>query len=170
MIGNFPGKWAAVSVVVATLLIAASGCEGESKFYQADGKVLLNQEPLEGAQVTFAYTNGNFAHGITDRAGNFQLTYLNRPGGVPAGECEVTIAKRVAVTGIVVPASMDAVPKSESEYKSKYSTMKSQMEEFARKQEEIDAAGGEGDFVKSGMIREIKADKDGNHFVFDFKD
>ena len=158
-------------VAVSALALVASGCGGGGpQLYKAGGTVTNNKAPVEGVQVTFAYDDGNFASGYTDSAGKFQLTYMNRPGANP-GKCKVSITKRGGPTGNTAPAILNAPPKSAEEQKAKLAAQQKQMEQFAKKQAEQDAAGeGSGNFTKSGLVLEITTDENANNFVIDLKD
>jgi hypothetical protein len=159
-------------VAVSALALVATGCgPGGPRLYKAGGTVTRKSVPVQGAQVTFAYDDGNFANGVTDAAGKFELAYMNRPGGAAPGKCKVSVTKKAAVTTGAPPPVLDATPKSEAEQKSKMAAMQQQMEEFARKQAERDAGGGaSGDFTKTGLVYEITTDESKNNFVIDIPD
>src|SRR5690242_10205745 len=111
-------RWKCLAVL--TLALLASGCGGGGpRLYKAGGTVTRKKVPVEGAQVTFAYDDGNFASGHMDKAGKFQLTYQNRPGGAVPGKCKVTVSKRGGGTSIAAPAILDTPPKSAEDMKKK---------------------------------------------------
>ena len=159
-----------IFVATSALALVASGCTGGGpKLYKAEGTVTDNKVPVAGAQVTFAYDDGNFANGYTDAAGKFVLTYMNRPGGAAPGKCKVSITKRGGGTA-TAPAILDATPKSAAEQKAKQEAQKQQMEEFGKKQAELDAEGGNTDLTKGRLTLEIKANEDENNFLIDLQD
>jgi hypothetical protein len=154
-------------LVVLALGLVASGCSGGGpRLYKAGGTVTRNKVPVEGAQVTFAYEDGNFASGFTDKAGKFQLTYQNRPGGAVPGKCTVTVSKKGGGTSITTPAVLDAPPKSAEDMKAKMAAQQKVME-AATKQAE---AKSPDDFMKTGLIYEVTTDESKNNFEIDVKD
>jgi hypothetical protein len=154
-------------LVVLALTFATAGCGGGGpRLYKAGGTVTRNTKPIEGAQVTFAYDDGNFASGYTDKAGKFQLTYQNRPGGAVPGKCKVTVSKKGGGTSITTPAILDTPPKSAEDMKKK----KEAQEEVMRKATEQAQAKSPDDFVKTGFVFEITTDESKNNFEIDVKD
>lgn len=58
------------------------------------GVVLLNGNPVEGADVAFSSREGSTgAFGVTDAQGRFQLSALETREGIPPGEYQVKITK-----------------------------------------------------------------------------
>ena len=162
-----PWKFLAVSALV----LVASGCSGSGpQLYKAVGTVTNNKVPVEGAQVTFAYDNGNFANGYTDADGKFELTYMNRPGGAVPGKCTVTVSKKGAATSTPPPAILDATPKSKEEQQAKQAAQQKVFAEFEKKQAEAEAAGGSENFTKTGWVLEVTTDENANNFLIDLKD
>ncbi|MGI8978759.1 MAG: carboxypeptidase-like regulatory domain-containing protein [Pirellulaceae bacterium] len=159
-------------LAVAVLALVASGCGGGGpKLYKAGGTLTNNNVPVEGAQVTFAYEDGNFANGFTDAAGKFQLSYMNRPGGVVPGKCKVSVSKRAGAAGATATTDFSKTPKSAEEQQAMQAEQQKMMEAFANKQAELDVAGGgSADISKSGLELEVTTDESKNNFVIDLKD
>ena len=154
-------------LAVSALALVTAGCGGGGpRLYKAGGSVTRNKKPVEGAQVTFAYDDGNFASGFTDKAGKFQLTYQNRPGGAVPGKCTVTVSKQGGGTTMTPPAILDAPPKSAEERMAKLEAQKKMMEAATRQAE----AKSPDDFVKTGLLFEITTDESKNNFEIDVKD
>ena len=164
----FPWK----CLAVAALALVASGCGGGGpQLYKAGGTVTNDKVPVEGAQVTFAYDDGNFANGFTDAAGKFELSYMNRPGGVVPGICKVSVSKKAGASGATTTTDFRGAPKSPEDQKARQGEQQRMMEAFAKKQSELDAAGGgSADIAKSGLVLEIKANEIDNNFAIDLKD
>ena len=154
-------------LAVSALVFVVAGCGGGGpRLYKAGGTVMRNKKAVEGAQVTFAYDDGNFASGSTDAAGKFQLTYQNRPGGAVPGKCTVTVSKQGGGTSITPPAILDAPPKSAEDMKKKMEAQQKVMEAATRQAQ----AKSPDDFVKTGLIYEITTDESKNNFEIDIKD
>lgn len=82
--------WAAM---VAAAVLAVSGCGGNGKV-SVNGRLTLDQQPVEGALVTFipvVEKQGQIAHGTTDKDGVFQLTTTKPNDGAFPGEYKVTV-------------------------------------------------------------------------------
>jgi hypothetical protein len=139
-----------------------SGCgPGGPRVYKAGGTVTYNNKPVEGAQVTFGYADGNFANGVTDAAGKFQLVYMGNPGGAPPGKCDVGISK-ISAPSITAPTTTDP------------SKMMEAMKEF---QKAKDKAPPKSEIplkyanpAASGLKYEITTDEKANNFTIDLKD
>jgi hypothetical protein len=154
-------------LAVAALALVASGCGGGGpRLYKAGGTVTDNNVPVEGAQVTFAYDDGNIANGFTDAAGKFQLNYMNHSGVAAPGKCKVSVSKRGGATGPTTTIDFKTSPKSEAEYKAREQERKKMME----RQVVRDATGGSGDFTKSGLVLEITTDESKNNFAINLQD
>jgi len=155
-------------LAVAALVLVVAGCTGSGpRLYKAGGTVTRNKKPVEGAHVTFAYDNGNFASGYTDAAGKFQLTYQNRPGGAVPGKCTVTVSKKGGGgPSTPAPAILDAPPKSAAEQKAKMDAVMKTMEESKKRAEEKSP----DDFMKTGLTFEITTDESKNNFEIDITD
>jgi hypothetical protein len=87
----------AATIVTAGLAVTLSGCGGASGrpvTFPVSGKVTLNGEPVEGAQVSF-FTEGSSraAAGTTDADGAYRLTTFDTNDGAIAGDHSVTISK-----------------------------------------------------------------------------
>jgi len=152
--------------ILAVLAVAfLAGCgPGGPKLYKAGGTVTLNKAPLEGAQVTFAYDDGNFASGYTDAAGKFSLTYMNNPAGARAGKCKVSVSKKPGSTYKANSAILDATPKSAEDLRAKERAQKETMEQFTKEQE----AAGRGLEKDVGTL-EVTSDETKNDFPIDLK-
>jgi hypothetical protein len=154
-------------LAVSALVLVVAGCGGGPRLYKAGGTVTRNKKPVEGAHVTFAYDNGNFASGYTDAAGKFQLTYQNRPGGAVPGKCTVTVSKKGGGgPSTPAPAILDAPPKSAAEQKAKMDAVMKTMEESKKRAEEKSP----DDFMKTGLTFEITTDESKNNFEIDITD
>ena len=160
----FPWKCLALSALV----LLASGCSGGGpRLYKAGGIVTDNNTPLAGAHVTFAYNDGEFASGVTDAAGKFELNAANRLGGAVPGQGTVTISKKAGAAGIGTTTDFKTPPKSPAEMQARMAEQKAMMEKQATR----DAAGGaSGDIMKTGLVLEIKTNESENNFVIDLKD
>lgn len=153
-------------LALSALALATAGCgPGAPRLYKAGGTVTRNKEPLVGAQVTFAYSDGNFASGFTDQAGKFELAYMNRPGGTVPGKCKVTISKRSGESSGPPPAILDKVPTSAAEQKAKEKAQRETMEVFEKK----DAEGDKPEFEKVVSL-EVTTDESKNNFQIDLTD
>jgi hypothetical protein len=84
----------------ASLLLTAAGvgCSGGAadrpKTYPAEGQVLYNGKPVEGAYVSFwAEEAPRAAEGTTDKDGKFKLSMFELNDGAMAGENKVVVSK-----------------------------------------------------------------------------
>ena len=98
--------------VVLVFVASLAGCPaGGAKPVPAKGKVLLNDQPVAGATVTFSPKTtgqGNMATGTTDSNGEFSLASGTAPGALP-GEYRVAVSKTsggMAVEGGAKPEDM----------------------------------------------------------------
>jgi hypothetical protein len=167
-------SWKCLAVLALALVVA--GCsDGGPRLYKAGGTVTYKNAPVEGAQVTFAYDDGNFANGTTDAAGKFQLTYMGKPGGAALGKCKVSVSKVVAPK--VASAPSNDKPKTKEEWEAK----KKMMEGGGAMRTTIDdskaaAAAAPSiprkyaDGTSSGLVFEIKANEKENDFPIELKD
>ena len=155
-------------LAVAALALVALGCGGgDPQLYKAGGTVTNDKVPVEGAQVTFAYEDGNFADGFTDAAGKFELNATNRLGGAVPGKCKVTISKKAGAAGMGTSTNFKGSPKSVAEHQARQAEQREMME----KQAAQDAAGGDSkDIMKTGLVLEVKTNESENNFVIDLKD
>jgi hypothetical protein len=81
------------AVAVLAAVVTSGGCGGDGKV-SVNGVVMLDNQPVEGAIVTFIPlddTKGKIAHGTTDKAGAFQLTTTTPNDGCFPGEYKVTV-------------------------------------------------------------------------------
>lgn len=85
-----------VSVVCPIVVLLLAGCGGSTlpPPVPASGKVTMNEQPVEGAVVTFLSTEGgSSASGRTESDGSFQLSTINTNDGARPGEYAITISK-----------------------------------------------------------------------------
>ena len=170
-------SWKCLAVLALALMVAGCGEPGP-RLYKAGGTVTYKSAPVEGAEVTFAYDDGEFASGTTDAAGKFQLAYKGKPGGAALGKCKVTITKVPGVKTVAPAAATDTkVIKSEADYKAQEKAKMDAMLKFAEEKKAMDAAGGQSLIPKkysdpstSGFAFEIVADESKNVFPLDLKD
>lgn len=166
-------SWKCLAVLALALVVAGCGEPGP-RLYKAGGTVNYKSAPVEGAQVTFAYEDGEFASGTTDASGKFQLAYKGKPGGAALGKCKVTITKVAGTTATAPAAATESkVIKSEADYKAREKAKMDAMLKFS----EQSASGTQalipkkyGDPTTSGFAVEIVADESKNNFTFDLKD
>lgn len=161
-------SWKILAVLALALVV--SGC-GESgpRLYKAGGTVTYNSQPVEGATVTFAYDNGNFASGATDAAGKFQLIYMGRPGGTVLGKCTVSVAKVAGSGGTPPPAGeKDPLKMMEAMKAAGSSTMQGENNMNTQPKSLIPAKYANAS--TSGLTFEIKATEKDNDFPIDLKD
>jgi len=160
-----PFPWKCLAVLA--LVLVAAGCSGGGpRLYKAGGTVKRNNKPVEGAQVTFAYDNGNFANGHTDAEGKFQLTYQNLPGGTVPGKCTVTVSKMGRSATEPTPEVLKAPPKSAEEQKAKMLARQKLMADATKRAAETSP----DDFTKTGFTFEITTDETKNNFNIEIKD
>jgi len=169
-------SWKCLAVLALALTVAGCGEPGP-RLYKAGGTVNYKSAPVEGAQVTFAYEDGEFASGTTDAAGKFQLAYKGKPGGAALGKCKVTITKAPGAKTVAPAAATDKkVIKSEADYKAQEKAKMDSMLKFAEEKKALDQAGGSlipkkySDPSTSGFAFEITTDESKNNFTLDLKD
>lgn len=156
-------SWKILAVLAFALVIAGCG-PGGPRLYKAGGTVTYNGKPVEGAQVTFGYPDGNFANGVTDAAGKFQLVYMGRVGALP-GKCVVAVSKvsTPAPSGNAPPAGADPAEMAKA------------MEEFKKSQDKAGRPKSEipekfADPKISGLTYEVTTDEKANDFNIELKD
>lgn len=93
------------SILSAGLLILGLGC-GSSQpaipLIPVSGVVTLDGSPVDQAKVTFVpqlETKGNGGWGITDASGKYMIKTPQGAVGIPAGEYNVAISKRLNPDG-----------------------------------------------------------------------
>jgi hypothetical protein len=80
-------------LVVAALVVAASGCRGDGlNLQRATGTVTYQGEVAADAVVTFNYEDGQIASGVTNDTGQFEMTTASRKGA-PVGKAKVLVTK-----------------------------------------------------------------------------
>jgi hypothetical protein len=171
-------SWKCLAVLALALVVGGCG-ESGPRLYKAGGTVTYKNAPVEGAQVTFAYEDGEFASGSTDKDGKFQLAYKGKPGGAALGKCKVTVIK---VAGPKINAGAAALnnapPKGPEDMKAKADAMKKAAEDLMAAKAAEAAAGGPqalipkkySDPSTSGFAFEIVTDESKNNFPLDLKD
>lgn len=80
------------------------GVAGRPTTAPVSGTVLYNQEPIEGATVTFVpQGHSHAAVGLTDSSGEFRLQTFSRDDGAVPGEFKVTVRKVELPSGAAEP-------------------------------------------------------------------
>lgn len=168
-------SWKCLAVLALALFVLGCGNPGP-KLYKAGGTVTYNTQPVDGAQVTLLYDDGNFASGFTDSAGKFQVSYLGRPGGaLGKGKVGVTKAAAGAANTMGVPEA-PLKPSTEEEYKAKMKAKEAEMDMMKKKvgqPPEVAKALIPAKYANpstSGLTFEIKANEAENDLKIDLKD
>ena len=156
------------------------GCgDGGPRLYKAGGVVTYKGANVEGATVTFAYDDGNFANGVTDKDGKFQLSYLGKPGGAALGKCKVGITKTAETkVGVLAPVPTNKPPKSAEEKKQQDDAKVAAMKAFAEAKAAEAAGGGAASLIPkkyadantSGLVYDITANEANNNWTIELKD
>lgn len=89
---------AARTLCAGAMLLMMLGCGGSGPEHPAvgkvKGKVLFKGEPLAGATITFYGPGSGIAStGVSNDAGEFELTTYETGDGAPVGENTVTVSK-----------------------------------------------------------------------------
>lgn len=88
------------SLALVSLFLISPGCGDGPALVPVTGKVTLDGEPLEGANLSFVPVEGNKVStpgaDVTGPKGNFSMTYNGRSGLSP-GKYKVLISKTVEV-------------------------------------------------------------------------
>jgi hypothetical protein len=88
----------------------AAGCTGEgtnANLVPVTGNITLDGKPLVGASVTFVGTGatpGLGGVGMTDEAGNFEVSHFRAGKGLDPGDYKVLVSKVVMSDGSPIPA------------------------------------------------------------------
>lgn len=156
-------SWKLLAVLALALVVAGCG-PGGPRLYKAGGTVMYKDKPVEGATVTYHYDDGNFANGVTDSAGKYQLVYLGRPGGAALGKCKVTVAKLEASAMPAAPVVEN--PKTPEEWKAKQEALMSAGKKGAEKKGAAKSLIPDkyADPLKSGLTTEIVSDESKNDY------
>jgi hypothetical protein len=97
-----------IPAVTSLVVLALVGCNNpDARYARVEGTVTYNQQPVEGAIVTFAPASagaGEAASGSTDAAGRFALT---SGGAVTAGSGVLPGEYIVLVSKVYTPACPD---------------------------------------------------------------
>ncbi len=125
-----------LSAVAVIALFGCAGCgSGGPSTHPVTGVVTLDNEPIEGAVVTFnpSGSEGRSATGTTDASGRYELTTLASGDGATEGSYRVTIAKYEYPDGTAAePATEEEPPEMTPEEEAAY------MEEAYEEEEDVD--------------------------------
>ncbi|MCE9528555.1 MAG: carboxypeptidase-like regulatory domain-containing protein [Planctomycetales bacterium] len=149
-------------LMVSMLALILAGCGGSGpRLYKMQGTVTYNGKPVQGAQVSFSYPDGNFANGDTDATGKYNLSYVGGVGAKP-GMCDVTVTK-MSTTATAAPTG------------AKPEDMLKAMKDYADAQKNAAAPKNElpqkyADPKTSGLKFEIKTSEKDNVYNIDLKD
>jgi hypothetical protein len=92
-------------LALALLLVVACGCG--KRMVKVEGKVLLDDKPLDGAAVLFQPDDGGRpATGMTGSDGVFSLTTFTTGDGARTGDYKVIITKKKDSVAAQAPATM----------------------------------------------------------------
>ncbi len=98
------------AVVLAVCLTFVSGCGSGNGLIPVRGRVLLDDQPIEGAAVMFQPVSGGLpATATTGANGEFELE-TSQAKGATAGENKVSVAKQVAITSNRKTEESEIVP------------------------------------------------------------
>lgn len=133
-----PMTLAAVSVALACTSCGKSD-DGRTPVYPVTGKVVVNGEPANNAQVFLHPQDASlklFPHGRVDSDGSFQLSTYELNDGAPAGDYRVTIVWQDPAP----PGSAPDAPQGPDRLKGNYrdvarSKLRAQVEEQANELE-----------------------------------
>jgi hypothetical protein len=91
---------------LALLLLAACGCG--KNMVKVEGKVLLDDKPMDGATVTFHSEDGSRpATGMTGSDGVFHLTTFTTGDGARPGDYKVIISRKNDADADITPPKPD---------------------------------------------------------------
>ena len=169
--------WKCLAVLALACVI--SGCGSGPSLYKAGGKVTYKNAPVEGADVLFAYDDGNFANGRTDKEGKFMVLFGGKPGAA-LGKGKITVTKKESIT-MAAPAGGTAPAgqiKNEADWKAEQKRKNDEMAAFKKAQDKMNEKGGPQDLIPakyassatSGFTFEIKTSEKDNDFPLDLKD
>lgn len=81
------------------VLLYSSGCSNSGpKLEKVSGRVTLDGEPLEGADLEFQPQQGSPSYGTTDDDGDYKLMYTRDKKGAMVGEHTVRITTSTTAT------------------------------------------------------------------------
>jgi len=86
-------KWSFCCAVTCALVSFAGCWQKGPNVVTAEGTILLRGVPLEGANLTVQYPDGNVAQDVSHTGGKFALTYLGKPGALPGRKLRVSVFK-----------------------------------------------------------------------------
>lgn len=131
-------------VMIYSALLMLAGCGSgvdRPSTAQVEGTVTFDNQPLEGASISFIPQDGRPASGFTDAGGHFVLKTFEPGDGAILGEHTVIVTKVAADSN----SGDDIYAKQKSVIPEKY-----------------------GDLKKSGLTATVKPDG-GNKFSFELK-
>ena len=79
-------------VIVALLLVIASGCSRGPVVGQVEGTVLVDGKPVAGLKVFYYPPEGRPSRTVTDSAGHYKLKWKPDVGGALVGQHKVVIS------------------------------------------------------------------------------
>ncbi len=94
------------AVLLLTSQFVTTGCDATGADYSqlelvnVSGQVTLEDQPLEGAVVTFESPDGQFSYGLTDANGNYSLRLDSVKSGVTPGPKTVRISTSRRILGL----------------------------------------------------------------------
>lgn len=96
------------AVLAVGLALGLGGCteKTSTNLVPVTGSVTMDGKPLEGASVTFVGTGstpGLGGTGVTDAAGNFEISHFRAGKGLEQGDYKVMISKLVMSDGSPIP-------------------------------------------------------------------
>jgi hypothetical protein len=103
------GMFASLAIVSTCLAVGFVGCSEttSANLVPVTGNVTMDGKPLAGASITFTgvgNTPGLGGVGVTDEAGNFEVSHFRAGKGLDAGDYKVMISKLVMSDGAPIPA------------------------------------------------------------------
>jgi hypothetical protein len=103
------GLFASFAILLASFAVGLVGCSEttSTSLIPVTGNVTMDGKPLAGASITFTgigSTPGLGGVGVTDDAGNFEVSHFRAGKGLDAGDYKVMISKLVMSDGAPIPA------------------------------------------------------------------
>ncbi|MCA9014241.1 MAG: carboxypeptidase regulatory-like domain-containing protein [Planctomycetaceae bacterium] len=133
--------FAYISICSGLVLVGCGSGVDRPSTSKVEGTVTFDNQPLEGASISFIPQDGRPASGFTDASGHFVLKTFEAGDGAIPGEHTVIVTKVTAESN----SGDDIYAKQKSVIPEKY-----------------------GDLKKSGLTATVKADGE-NNFNFDLK-
>jgi hypothetical protein len=117
------------------LIGLVQGCgPGGPTLVPAEGVVTLAGTPLDDANLTIHYADGNVAQDVTHGGGKFSLSYMGKPGAVAGSKLKVSVAKyesAYAATAVKRSGSGGGPP-SDEEYRKNMKDAEKIMQEASK--------------------------------------